>query len=85
MSRPKGLPRTGGRLKGTPNKATRDLKEAILNAFSRVGGEDYLVKLASTDPRTFAMLVAKILPNTTTADIQAKMELICSWIKEPVK
>ena len=26
MSRPKGLPRTGGRQKGTPNKATADIK-----------------------------------------------------------
>ena len=26
MGRPKGLPRTGGRVKGTPNKATADIK-----------------------------------------------------------
>lgn len=27
MSRPKGLPKTGGRQKGTPNKITADIKE----------------------------------------------------------
>ncbi len=29
MSRPKGLPKTGGRTKGTPNKNRTDLVEAI--------------------------------------------------------
>jgi hypothetical protein len=29
MPRPKGTPKTGGRVKGTPNKKTRQLQEAI--------------------------------------------------------
>lgn len=34
MSRPKGLPKTGGRQKGTPNKVTADIKE-IAQSFGR--------------------------------------------------
>lgn len=30
MPRPKGLPKTGGRKKGTPNKVTREAREAAL-------------------------------------------------------
>ena len=41
----------GGRKKGTPNRATHDMKAAILEAFERAGGADYLTMLA------------KILPN----------------------
>lgn len=29
MSRPRGLPKTGGRQKGTPNKVTRNLRQAL--------------------------------------------------------
>ena len=53
----------GGRKKGTPNRATHDMKAAILEAFERAGGADYLTMLAKTEPRTFVTLLAKILPN----------------------
>jgi hypothetical protein len=32
MSRPKGLPKIGGRVKGTPNKRTRDFHAAVSEA-----------------------------------------------------
>ena len=54
--------RFGGRAKGTPNKLTRTLKEAILQALDEVGGVDYLVRVANEDPRTFCALVGKVLP-----------------------
>ena len=52
----------GGRKKGTPNKTTQDMKSAILEAFERAGGADYLTMLAKDEPRTFVTLLAKILP-----------------------
>lgn len=53
----------GGRKKGTPNKTTQDMKSAILEAFERAGGADYLTRLAADEPRTFVTLLAKVLPN----------------------
>lgn len=65
----KGNPKTGGRKKGTPNKSTLHVKQSIMDAFERVGGTDWLVRLADDDPKTFAALLSKILPSEMKADI----------------
>jgi hypothetical protein len=62
MARPKGSPKLGGRRKGTPNKVNGAVKEAILNAFRKVGGESYLEKIATEDPKTFCTLLGKVVP-----------------------
>jgi len=54
--------RTIGRAKGTPNKLTVSVKEAVENAFTELGGMDYLVHVGRTDPRTFCALLSKLLP-----------------------
>lgn len=61
-----GLPKTGGRKAGTANKVTRELKEAILNAFVEVGGEKYLVTVAKKQPAVFCQLLGKVLPTQIT-------------------
>ena len=58
----------GGRKKGTPNKTTRDMKAAIMEAFERAGGVHYLHALANDEPRTFATLLAKVMPNENIND-----------------
>src|SRR5690348_763852 len=58
----KGRKKTGGRKPGVPNKFTRDVKEAVLNAFQQLGGEAWLVKLGRRDPKSFAALLAKTMP-----------------------
>lgn len=58
--------KTGGRVAGTPNKVTRELKEQILDALENAGGVEYLTERAQ-DPRTasaFMTLVGKTLPMT---------------------
>lgn len=60
--------RIGGRQKGTPNKTTRDLKEAILGAFHAAGGLKYLERVANDDPRTFCTLLGKVIPLTLAGD-----------------
>lgn len=60
---PPGKKRPPGRPKGTPNKITKALKDAIEHAFIRVGGEAYLVRVAESDPKTFCALLAKLLPS----------------------
>ena len=54
--------RTIGRTKGTPNKLTVSIKEAIEHAFDKLGGTEYLVHVGRTDPRTFCALLSKLLP-----------------------
>jgi hypothetical protein len=58
--------KTGGRTKGTPNKVNAAVKEAIVSAFSKVGGENYLVKIAKDDPRTFCALLGRVMPTQLT-------------------
>jgi hypothetical protein len=73
MSKPfvkgsRGGPRAGaGRPKGAPNKVTAALKEMILNSLDRVGGEEYLAKLAIENSSAYASLLGKVLPTTLTA------------------
>ena len=64
--------KSGGRTKGTPNKATSAVKDAILRAFEKVGGETYLETVAREDPKTFCTLLGKILPQEVKADVNAK-------------
>ena len=70
VGRPKGTPKTGGRKKGTPNKISSALKEAILEAAEQAGGEHgtvgYLVVQAHANPTAFMSLLGKVLPTTLT-------------------
>jgi hypothetical protein len=60
--RPKGTPKTGGRKKGTPNQTTKTLREAIEASFDKVGGAEYLAKMAIEQPSAYMTLLGKILP-----------------------
>lgn len=51
-----------GRAKGTPNKVTAKVKEAIEKAFELEGGVDYLRSVAQSDPRTFCGLLKELIP-----------------------
>ena len=67
--RKKGTAKTGGRKRGTPNVVTAEVKDAILKAFTTVGGEKYLVKVAKEDVRTFCTLLGKVLPTQLEGDL----------------
>ena len=72
--RPKGTPKTGGREKGTPNKISSALKEAILEAAENAGKRlkpdaesgtvAYLEQIAIQEPASFCSLLGKVLPMT---------------------
>jgi hypothetical protein len=61
--------RFGGRQKGTLNKVTATVKEAVEQAFNEVGGARYLVEMAYAEPRAFMTLVAKVMPNKIEAEV----------------
>lgn len=65
--------KTGGRVKGTPNKTTALLKEAILKAATNAGGGDdglvkYLEDRAKDTPGPFLALLGKVLPMQIAGD-----------------
>jgi Family of unknown function (DUF5681) len=64
-----------GRPKGVANKVTFALKEAILAAGERAGGEEgltgYLHRLAIENSSAYAGLLGKILPSVLAADAES--------------
>jgi hypothetical protein len=62
--------RPGGRQKGTPNKVTASLRDAVIHAAATVGEdgngknglEGYLVRIARKDEKTFAGLLGRVIP-----------------------
>ncbi len=60
--RPKPPAAGMGRPKGASNKLTKTVREAIEAAFDKVGGADYLAKMAVDQPVAFMSLLGKILP-----------------------
>lgn len=77
-----GRNKTGGRQKGTPNKTTALLKDAILLAATNAGKGDmaaYLEAQARDNPGPFLALLGKVLPMQVTGEgggaIRAKVTL----------
>lgn len=63
--------KTGGRKKGTPNKVTALLKDAILQAGAAAhpdGMVGYLTKQANESPAAFMTLLGKVLPTQISGD-----------------
>ena len=63
--------KTGGRQKGTPNKVTAVLKDAILQAAESAHPEGmaaYLQLQANKNPAAFLTLLGKVLPLTHAGD-----------------
>lgn len=73
--------KTGGRVKGTPNKTTATLKEAILLAAEAAGGKDglvsYLTQQASEEPVAFMGLLGKVLPMQVDANVSGG--IVITW------
>lgn len=75
--------RRGGRQKGTPNKATALLKDAILTAATEAGGEGgmegYLRLQAVQNPGPFMSLLGKVLPMQITGEDGGPVSV--TWLK----
>ncbi len=57
-----------GRPKGTQNRTTTALKDALMLSFERLGGAAYLEEVARRDPRTYCALLGKVLPRNPATD-----------------
>lgn len=71
--------KTGGRKKGTPNKTTALLKDAILQAATEAGEGslvDYLTKQATENPAPFMSLLGKVLPMQVTGEDGGPLQVV---------
>ena len=66
MAAPKGHEKWGGRPKGGVNKTTKAFKEALLNVFHEIGGEEKLAKWALSNPDEFYRLCGRLIPTELT-------------------
>ena len=84
VGRPKGIPKTGGRKKGTPNRINALLKDSILEAAQQAGGKDglvgYLRDRALDTPAGFLALLGKVLPLTLAGDDEKPVALELRWL-----
>ena len=63
--------KTGGRVKGTPNKVTTAVKEALELAFDGIGGVAQLRDWAQDNPTEFYKLWAKMLPQEVNSKVES--------------
>ena len=79
-------PPGSGRTKGTPNRTTKALRDALLTAADLAGGVDgagnpkgvqgFLLSLAQDDPKTFAQLLGRILPTESKVENAGPMVVL---------
>jgi len=75
MPRPKGLAKTGGRRKGTPNQFTADVRPMVYQALQKAGGVDYLVRQADENPGPFLSLVSRCMPKEIHQEVTAEIRI----------
>lgn len=71
-----------GRPKGVPNKTTQSVKDAIVSAFNSVGGAEYLIKIAETEPKSFLALLGRVLPTELSGNLEGLVVKIINYKDE---
>lgn len=78
MAFEKGKPKTGGKVKGTPNKLTKTVKETVLAAFNDLQQDPKtnIVAWGKDNPTEFYKIAAKLIPTEVNANVEVhKKEL----------
>jgi hypothetical protein len=73
--RPKPPNAGKGRPRGIPNKTTMAVRDALTEAFDRLGGVDSLVHWGKANPDLFYPLWAKLLPKEMVATVDGNVVL----------
>ena len=58
-----------------PNRVPKALKEMILGALDKAGGEQYLSQQAEENPTAFLTLIGKVLPLQVQGDKDAPLQI----------
>jgi hypothetical protein len=89
QTKKKVMPVSPGRPKGSVNKTTALLKDAILMAAQEAGGTDgmvgYLRHQAMENPGPFMTLLGKVLPTQIAGDPENPLKVIGNITITPVK
>lgn len=78
--RPKGLPKTGGRQPGTPNKVTREFRETVARLLedNAENVAQWLKRVAADDPdkalQRLAQLAEYAAPKLSRSEVRAEVE-----------
>lgn len=70
----KGM-KTGGRVKGTPNKRTQDVRAALERVYEAIGGDASFAEWATAEKTEFYKLYAKLLPRDINANVNFNDDL----------
>lgn len=73
--------KTGGRVKGTPNKVTTAAREAFQSAFDEVGGIQKLAEWAGDNLTEFYKLYGRLIPIDLQGDLHHEGTLEITWRK----
>jgi hypothetical protein len=71
-----------GRPKGSKNRIGGELKEMILLALEKAGGTNYLIAQAHENPKTFLLLLGRVLPLQVTGDAENPIQQVIRWASE---
>lgn len=58
----KGMPKVGGRRRGTSNRLTATFRQAVLLAYQRIGGHEAFTKWAAENRSDFYRIAARLIP-----------------------
>lgn len=84
INKGKIMPKSKGRPKGSLNKTTASLKDAILNALEKAGGEEYLYKVSQGDYKTFCALLGRVIPMQVTGENGGPLQIqVIKFSDEP--
>jgi hypothetical protein len=58
--------KTGGRVKGTPNKLTTSFKEAVQTVYHEIGGNENFARWARRNETEYYKIAARLIPTEIT-------------------
>jgi hypothetical protein len=72
-----------GRPKGSVPKVVKTIREAVMEAFDKAGGSEYLYQLSQgtqSDRAAFTSLLNKVLPTQINANVEGGIQVQLSWL-----
>lgn len=65
--------KTGGRVKGTPNKVHSSVKNAVIETFNNLGGVEHMTDWAKLNPNEYYKLAARLIPTEIQAELTGNL------------